>query len=106
LFAELGARGYRLARRIVIGVIGGTMVLAGIAMLITPGPGILGIFLGLTILAIEFAWARIWLQRLKSSLSKEQLNNLLARSRKIGDSTLKASDSKPDERRKPSGDKS
>jgi tellurite resistance protein TerC len=84
LFAELGARGYRLARRIVIGVIGSTVVLAGVVMLVTPGPGILGIFLGLTILAAEFAWARIWLQRIKGKVSKEQLNGLLARTRKLG----------------------
>jgi tellurite resistance protein TerC len=84
LFAELGARGYRLARRIVIGVIGGTVVLAGIVMLVTPGPALLVIPLGLTILAAEFAWARHWLKRLKDSLSKEQLNGLLDKTRKLG----------------------
>lgn len=84
MFAELGARGYRLARRIVIGVIGGTVVLAGVVMLVTPGPGLLVIPLGLTILALEFAWARAWLERLKANLSKEQLNGLLARTRKLG----------------------
>jgi tellurite resistance protein TerC len=84
LIAELGARGYRLARRIVIGVIGGTVVLAGVIMLVTPGPALLVIPLGLTILAVEFAWARHWLQRLKASLSKEQLNGLLNKTRQLG----------------------
>lgn len=46
------------ARKIVIGVIGATVILAGIAMLILPGPGWLTIFGGLAILATEFAWAR------------------------------------------------
>lgn len=84
MFAELGARGYRLARRIVIAVIGGTVVLAGVIMLVTPGPGLVVIPLGLAILALEFAWARTWLHRLKQKLSKEQLNSLLNRTRKAG----------------------
>lgn len=84
MFAELGRQGYRLARRIAIGVIGGTVVLVGVIMLVTPGPGLVVIPLGLAILAMEFAWARHWLNRLKESLSKEQLNDLVARSRRLG----------------------
>ncbi|MBL8197610.1 MAG: PGPGW domain-containing protein, partial [Chromatiales bacterium] len=52
---------YRLGRQIVIAVIGGTLLLGGIVMLVTPGPGIALMLAGLAILAIEFAWARIWL---------------------------------------------
>ena len=33
------------------------MLLAGFAMLVLPGPGIIVIILGLAILATEFAWA-------------------------------------------------
>lgn len=61
---------YRLAKRIVTGVIGGTLLLLGAIMLITPGPGILAIFLALVILAAEFAWARLWLRRLKEAVPK------------------------------------
>ncbi len=41
-----------------IGFIGGVIFLLGLFFLIAPGPGILVIFLGLGILATEFAWAR------------------------------------------------
>lgn len=44
----------RLVHKIVVTVVGGLVVLAGIIMLVTPGPGWLGIFLGLGILATEY----------------------------------------------------
>lgn len=50
------------ARKIVVAVIGTTVILAGIAMLVLPGPGWLAIFGGLAILATEFAWAK-WMLR-------------------------------------------
>lgn len=71
MIARFGAVSYRLARRIVIGVMGGTVLLLGIVMLVAPGPGLLVIPLGLGILGIEFAWARIWLRRLKDSVGPE-----------------------------------
>lgn len=57
---------YKLAKRIVIGVVGGTVLALGIVMMITPGPGIAGVIAGLGILAIEFAWARSWLRKAKA----------------------------------------
>jgi tellurite resistance protein TerC len=57
---------YRLAKRIVIGIVGGTVLALGIVMMVTPGPGIPAIIAGLGILAIEFAWARIWLKKAKA----------------------------------------
>ena len=56
---------YRLAKRIVIGIVGGTILALGIIMMITPGPGIPAILVGLGILGVEFAWARIWLKKAK-----------------------------------------
>ncbi len=53
---------YKAARRIVIGIVGGTVVLMGVAMLVLPGPALLVIPAGLAILALEFAWARRWLR--------------------------------------------
>jgi len=94
VFAELGMRGYRLARRLVIGVIGGTVVLGGVVMLVTPGPGLAVIALGMAILALEFAWARLWLRRLKSHLGREQINGFLQKSRIPGSAWL-LSRSKP-----------
>ena len=57
---------YKIAKRIVIGVVGGTVLIMGVIMIVTPGPGIAGILLGLGILGIEFTWARIWLKRIKA----------------------------------------
>jgi len=57
---------YKVAKRIVIGIVGGTVLIMGVIMMVTPGPGIAGILLGLGILGIEFAWARIWLNRIKA----------------------------------------
>ncbi|MEV4258984.1 PGPGW domain-containing protein [Spirillospora sp. NPDC049652] len=49
----------------------GTAVLAlGVVMMVTPGPGILGIVLGLAILATEFAWAQNALRRARASADK------------------------------------
>ena len=56
---------YRWARRIAVAVIGGSIVLLGIAMVVLPGPAIVVIPLGLGVLAIEFAWARHWLHKVK-----------------------------------------
>jgi uncharacterized protein (TIGR02611 family) len=58
----LAGRSYRIARRIAVAVVGTTVLLIGIALLVLPGPAFLIIPLGLAILAIEFAWARLWLQ--------------------------------------------
>jgi tellurite resistance protein TerC len=44
---------------------GFTLLLVGAAMLFTPGPGWLVIFLGLTLLAAEFVWARRLMDRMK-----------------------------------------
>ena len=60
---------YKLARRIVITVVGLTVLLLGAVMLVTPGPGLLVIPLGLAILCLEFAWARYWLSKLRDGIS-------------------------------------
>ncbi|MFH0340799.1 MAG: PGPGW domain-containing protein [Chromatiales bacterium] len=52
----------KLARRVAICVIGTTVLLLGVVMLVLPGPAVLVIPAGLTILAVEFAWARKWLR--------------------------------------------
>lgn len=58
---------YRWARRIAVGVIGGTILLIGVAMVVLPGPAIVVIPVGLGILGLEFAWARHWLRKLRST---------------------------------------
>ncbi len=61
---------YRAARRIVVAVVGVTVVLIGVVMLLTPGPGLVVIPLGLAILSIEFAWAKLWLKRVRERISE------------------------------------
>jgi uncharacterized protein (TIGR02611 family) len=47
-------------------VLGGfTLLLLGVIMVFTPGPGWLVIFLGLTLLAAEFVWAQRLMDRMK-----------------------------------------
>lgn len=60
----------KLARRVMIFVVGTTVLLLGIAMLVLPGPGLLVIPTGLAILAAEFAWARKWLRVVRAKTMK------------------------------------
>ncbi len=52
-------------RRVFLIIAGFTLLLAGVVMLVTPGPGMLVIFLGLGLLAAEFVWARRLMERMK-----------------------------------------
>ena len=56
---------YKWAKRIAIVVVGFTVLAAGIAMIVLPGPAIVVIPIGLGILGLEFAWARRWLRKVK-----------------------------------------
>ncbi len=47
----------RSSKRIAVTVAGGTVLAAGLAMLVLPGPGILVIAVGFAILGTEYAWA-------------------------------------------------
>jgi len=58
------------AKRLVVLVIGTTVVLFGVALLVLPGPGLLVIAFGLSILATEFIWARRLLRRVKDEGTK------------------------------------
>jgi uncharacterized protein (TIGR02611 family) len=47
-------------------IVGGfTLLLIGVVMLVTPGPGWLVIFFGLGLLAAEFVWAKRLMDRIK-----------------------------------------
>lgn len=63
--SELAHQTYVVARKVVIALIGGTVTLIGIAMIVLPGPAFVVLPAGLAILAIEFAWARRWLKKVK-----------------------------------------
>jgi uncharacterized protein (TIGR02611 family) len=66
----VGLKNWPIARKIVVGVIGGTIVLFGIALLFLPGPGLVVIPIGLVVLASEFAWARYLLRHGKRAVKK------------------------------------
>lgn len=66
---------YKVARRIVVAVVGITVLLIGVIMIVTPGPALVLIPVGLAILSIEFAWARIWLRKLRESISNQNAKN-------------------------------
>ena len=67
---------YRIARRLVVAVVGGTVLLIGLALVLLPGPAIVVIPLGLAILSLEFAWARAWLLRIRRGLSRRAVENV------------------------------
>ena len=62
--------------RLIVAVIGSTLLVIGIAMIVLPGPAIVVIPLALGILATEFAWARLLLhrvrERIQSSVNKRR----------------------------------
>ena len=62
---------YKFVRRVVVAVVGTTVLLLGIVMLVTPGPALLVIPAGLAILGLEFAWARYWLRRARRTISNQ-----------------------------------
>ena len=66
----LSAPPLRIAKRIVIAVIGGTVTLIGIALIVLPGPAFVVIPIGLSILATEFFWARRWLNKARQMAAK------------------------------------
>jgi uncharacterized protein (TIGR02611 family) len=56
---------YRVAKRIAIGIVGGSVLVVGVAMIVLPGPAFVVIPLGLGILSLEFVWARTWLRKIR-----------------------------------------
>jgi tellurite resistance protein TerC len=68
-----------VARKVAVLVIGGTVLLIGVALIVLPGPAFLVIPAGLAILATEFLWARRLLR-----YGKGRAAGLLARARSAG----------------------
>ena len=61
-YKERHARRPRPVRWLFV-VAGFTVLLAGLAMLVLPGPALAVIPIGLFLLALEFQWAETWLER-------------------------------------------
>lgn len=60
----------RSSKRILVSLVGGAFVAAGLAMLVLPGPGILVVAIGFAILGTEYAWAARALERTKSAAAQ------------------------------------
>lgn len=60
----------RSSKRIAVTVIGGVLVLGGLAMLVLPGPGILVVVAGFAVLGTEYAWAAAALERTKRTATQ------------------------------------
>lgn len=71
-------KGINHTKRLIVAVVGFTVLLIGLAMIVLPGPAFIVIPVGLGILAVEFAWARRLLKRVKykiQNLRKGGVNN-------------------------------
>jgi len=58
------------AKRVIVVVIGFTVLAVGIAMIVLPGPAVVVIPVGLAILATEFIWARKLLDKVKERIKR------------------------------------
>lgn len=58
------------AKRLVVTVIGFTILAAGVVMIVLPGPAIVVIPIGLAVLATEFIWARELLVKVKERIRR------------------------------------
>jgi tellurite resistance protein TerC len=63
------------AKRLIVIVVGSTVLLMGIAMIALPGPAVLVIPIGLSVLATELVWARRLLNKLNSTFQKGKEKN-------------------------------
>ena len=63
LFSRWNLDNTKVVRRVIVSVVGATVLLIGIALLLLPGPAFVVIPVGLAILATEYAWARRWLKK-------------------------------------------
>jgi uncharacterized protein (TIGR02611 family) len=57
-------------KKVIVALVGGTVLLVGIALLVLPGPGLVIIAAGIAILATEFLWARRALRNAKGAVAK------------------------------------
>ena len=69
LFSRWHLDNIKVVRRVIVSVVGATVVLIGIALLVLPGPAFVVIPVGLAILATEYAWARRWLRKVRQVAS-------------------------------------
>ncbi len=65
-------RTLRQIKRVIVGIVGTTVLLIGVALLVLPGPAFIVIPLGLGILATEFVWARRLLNKVRDKFTRSR----------------------------------
>ena len=60
----------RSGKRIAVAIVGFVLLAGGLVMMVTPGPGLLLIIAGLAVLATEFAWAKVALDKAKEKATQ------------------------------------
>ena len=63
MWATTPIKQWPIVRKVVVAVIGTTILLIGLALIVLPGPAFIVIPIGLGILATEFVWARRAIRR-------------------------------------------
>ncbi len=61
-------------KKVIIGIVGVTIIIVGVAMLVLPGPAFIVIPIGLSILATEFVWAKKLLNKIKEKINDKFFN--------------------------------
>jgi hypothetical protein len=96
---EVWARAPRRLRKTIVAVLGGTVVLLGLALIVLPGPFTLPLLvLGFAILGTEFAWAARALERVKEGMergaraAKGAVRRVRRRDRSVGPTSVRDGD--------------
>ena len=82
----------RNGKRVAVTIAGFAVLLAGVALLVLPGPGLLVIVAGLAILSTEYVWARRLLSKAKAKAEQAKDAVLMKKAAKA-ETTTEADDS-------------
>jgi uncharacterized protein (TIGR02611 family) len=63
---------HRRIKKLIVGIVGFTILFIGIILIFIPGPALIVIPIGLAILATEFIWARNLLVKFKEKFKKKR----------------------------------
>ncbi|MCI5073243.1 PGPGW domain-containing protein [bacterium] len=66
---------FKHLKKLLIFIVGLTIIIIGIALLVLPGPGIVTIAVGLGVLSLEFVWAKRLFEKAKT-YSKDQFEQI------------------------------
>jgi hypothetical protein len=69
-FAAVVRFAFRSSKRIAVTVVGGLLVVGGLALLVLPGPGIVVVVAGFAVLGTQYAWAAAALDRTKATAER------------------------------------